>query len=149
MPQIEADIAALCQRTAPFELKTAKEPFRLRQGVGVKLEGGKANVTRVFNELKSGWEGEGWLSDQDKGFQPHYTVQNKVEDEAVVQKAMKDVEAKLGGGVEGKATGLSMFEYKKGYWNFQKTWKFEGKDGGGKAGSGGGGDKGVPGSEGA
>jgi 2'-5' RNA ligase len=148
LPQIEKDIASLCARTPPFALKTAGAPFRLRQGVGVKLEGGKAEVTQVFQELKGAWQGEGWLSEQDKAFQPHYTVQNKVEEEGVVQKAMKDVQGKLGGGVEGKATGLSMFEYKKGYWNFQKSWRFEGEMGGngGKSGSSGG-DRGVPGSE--
>lgn len=146
MPQIEADVAEVCAQIAPFSLKTANEPFRLRQGVGVKLDTGKQEVTSVFNELKGRWESEGWLSEQDRGFQPHYTVMNKVEDERVVEGAMRDVQRKLADGVEGKATGLSLFEHRKGYWNFQRGWRFEGGEEG-RSGGNRSGDRGVPGSE--
>lgn len=108
--------------------------------MGIKLEGGKEKVVRVFKDLELPWESEGWLSDQDRSFQPHWTVQNKVEDEKVVEKSMREVEGVLkgegqgGGGLVGKATGLTLFRYEKGYWKFEKSWKFGGKEGpGGEA----------------
>jgi len=98
--------------------------------VGIKLVGGKQDVVRVFKDLEGPWEKEGWLSDQDRGFQPHWTVQNKVDDEKVVEKSMKQVEEVLKRegsgeqGVAGKATGLTLFRYEKGYWKFEKNFRF-------------------------
>lgn len=90
----------------------------------------------MFKELEGPWEREGWLSDQDRSFQPHWTVQNKVEGGKVVDGAMRDVEGVLkrdggsGGGLEGKATGLTLFRYEKGYWKFEKSFRFGGGAGG-------------------
>lgn len=103
--------------------------------MGIKLVGGKQEVVRVFKELEGPWEEEGWLSEQDRGFQPHWTVQNKVDDDKVVENSMREVEEVLKKegsgerGVSGKATGLTLFRYEKGYWKFERNFRFGGGGG--------------------
>lgn len=122
---MESDVAALAARTAPFAIAASKEPFRLRQGVGINVGRGGRESRAVYEELRGGWKG--FLSRQDDGgFRAHYTVMNKVEDEAVVEGAMREIRETWGGD-EGVVEGLVLWRYDRGYWRKEKEFRFEGK----------------------
>lgn len=80
----------------------ATGPFRLKLGVGISIADdieyankGKngRNMTRIIHaELRKKWGT--WLSDQDsRPVKAHYTVMNKVNNDQVVEKALKELEA--------------------------------------------------------
>lgn len=125
--RIDGDIARLAARTRPFEIATSNA-FRMRQGVGVGVGEGSREARRVWEGLKSQWEGEDWLSEQDAGgFRAHYTVQNKVGDEQVVKKSLDEVSRWCeGGGSRGKVEGLVLWRYDRGWWRHEKDWRFPG-----------------------
>lgn len=64
------------------------------------------------------------MSKQDRGaFKTHYTIMNKVDDEELVEKCLEEVKDKFEGS-EGVVEGLDLRMCAKGYWKFEKTWRF-------------------------
>ena len=118
------DIESLAYVQTRFEIN-ASTPFRLRQGIAVKLDkAGAISAAKVHRELKTKWSAAGFLSKQDNGrFQPHYTIQNKVDDEKKVEEAMEELESdfKGCGGIVG---GLTLWKYSRGYWRKERDFSF-------------------------
>ena len=117
--------------TAPFDIE-ASQPFRMKKGFGISVPEGKggrqARVVRT--ELLSLWQGGedgSWLSEQDSGmgYRAHYTVMNKVDDEGVVAKALGEVEGSWRGD-RGRAVGLGLWRYERGYWKWVQGFEFGG-----------------------
>ena len=113
---IESDILAVTTVQQPFPIVTGK-PFLMVHGVGIHVHVPPAK--EIYRELKEKWEG--WLSRQDKSFNPHYTVQNKVERDVAVR-TLKEVE-KLGD-MKGMVDGLTLWRYNAGYWKRERDFMF-------------------------
>jgi len=120
LSRIEEDITSICAQTAPFPLSTNAKPMRLRSGVAVQLAEGKDGARQLYQKLKTEWNE--FLSQQDKSFAPHWTVQNKVDDETEVERTMQEVRDQLATGLQGTAVGLGLFKYEKGYWKFVRKY---------------------------
>ena len=113
---IESDILAATAAQQPFPIVTGK-PFLMAHGVGIHVHVPPAK--EIYRELKEKWEG--WLSRQDKSFEPHYTVQNKVERD-VAARTLKEVERQ--GEMKGVVDGLSLWRYDRGYWKHEREFMF-------------------------
>ena len=74
----------------------------------------------ICEELRGRWEG--FLSKQDRGFRAHYTVQNKVDEEEVIERTLEEVKAFEGS--TGTVDGLSLYRYDKGYWRHERDFWF-------------------------
>ena len=123
--------------TTPFDIE-ATQPFRMKKGFGISVPEGKggARARQVRGELLGMWQGEddgGWLSEQDSGmgYRTHYTVMNKVEDEGVVRRAFGEVEREfgVGEGDRGRAVGLGLWRYERGWWKWVQGFEFGGGEG--------------------
>lgn len=116
------DLEHLTSTQQPFTI-TASTPFRLRQGVAVSLERPGANAaSSLHRELKGRWAE--FLSKQDGGgFQAHYTIQNKVDDEQKVEETM-DLVKKEFQGSQGTVNGLTLWKYDRGYWRKERDFVF-------------------------
>lgn len=112
----------------PFRLATGA-PFRMRLGVGINAGEGSGLARLLQGALRRRWAG--LLSEQDgRAWRPHWTVQNKVGDAAVVEETMAEVEGEFRG-AGGLAEGCVLWRYEKGgRWRFERMFKF----GGGKSG---------------
>ena len=135
LEQITHDLTTLASRTSPFTI-TATTPFRMARGVGITVPPAKGGdqARAVFVELQRMWHP--WLSRQDRGasFRPHYTIMNKVDDQAAVDSAMHEVKTEFPGS-EGRVNGLSLFRYDRGWWRGEREFLFRevppgGSDGG-------------------
>lgn len=119
---IEDDIDYLCTKAKAFEIEI-KKPFLLGKG-GVGLRVAAPEAKRIHTHLKGEWKK--FLSKQDNGgFKPHYTVQNKVEPEvakATLETLEKEVED-----MQGLVDGLTLWRYDKGYWKDKKDFVFKSK----------------------
>jgi hypothetical protein len=121
-------LQSVAHSTQPFDIE-ASHPFRMKKGFGITVPEGKGG--RKAREVRAGllgvWQdGESsWLSEQDSGtgYRAHYTVMNKVDDEGVVQKALREVES---GWKEdrGRAVGLGLWRYERGYWKWVQGFEF-------------------------
>ncbi|GAA5858550.1 hypothetical protein JCM8547_007356 [Rhodosporidiobolus lusitaniae] len=124
LSEIQATIERIAGETQPFEVRTG-EAFTLgNNGVAVSPGVGTKEGAAVHARLRKEWEG--FLSKQDsKAFHAHWTVQNKVEKEEEVKKAFEEVTkwAKEEG-AQGKADGLELFRYERGYWRPYKEYAF-------------------------
>ena len=113
---IESDILAATTAQQPFPIVTGK-PFLMLHGVGIHVHVPPAK--EIHRELKGKWEG--WLSRQDKSFEPHYTIQNKVERDVAVR-TLKEVERLRD--MRGVVDGLTLWRYDKGYWKHERDFMF-------------------------
>lgn len=86
LPKIETDILTVAARENDFEIKASK-PFLMGHGVGISAEVSGAH--RIYGDLKKEWKS--WLSEQDRSFHLHYTIQNKVEKD-VARRALQEIE---------------------------------------------------------
>ena len=126
---LESDIVPhlelVASETEPFKVQ-ATHPFRLKRGIAIaiaKSEGGQQSQN-VHRRLQQPWLQEGFLSDQDAGgCRVHYTIMNKVDDEADVANALEEVQATFKGD-EGNAEGLGLYKYDRGYWKFERKFSF-------------------------
>lgn len=113
----------------PFSVNAAK-PFRMKKGIAIsvpKNQGGDL-AQKVHGVLLGAWEGEGWLSEQDAGrMRAHYTIMNKVDDEAEVADAMEEVSGSWKGD-RGTVVGLGLWRYEKGYWKWVEAFEFGTKE---------------------
>ena len=113
---IESDILAATTPQQPFPIVTGS-PFLMAHGVGIHAHVPPAKD--IYRKLKEKWEG--WLSRQDKSFEPHYTVQNKVE-KNVAMETLKEVERL--GEIKGVVDGLTLWRYDRGYWKLERDFMF-------------------------
>lgn len=125
---IDADLSRLTGRTRPYHISTGT-PFRLRRGVAVLLGTGEESSQALREELRAKWAG--FLSQQDgrsKGWQPHWTVQNKVEEEKKVVSSYNTLRRILCEETYyGKALGFDLWLYKDGgNWELSKEYRFLG-----------------------
>ena len=122
---MEADLGIVATCTKPFYISTGR-PFRMRRGVGVCLGDGTKTFLAVREDLRTQWLG--WLSEQDSGaWQPHWTVMNKVDEEKKVSQAFNTIRRDLFENIQGGwATGLDLWRYDRGDWEWTKEYSFIG-----------------------
>ena len=116
------------KRTAPFRVE-ATEPWRMKKGfaISVSSQHGGSQAKQIHRQLQEAWKGEGWLSDQDAGgCRVHYTLMNKVDDEAEVQTALDELKSYWKGD-SGNAEGLALWRYDRGFWRFERKFSFKGQ----------------------
>ncbi|KIW19506.1 hypothetical protein PV08_00078 [Exophiala spinifera] len=113
LPQIIDDIKALVQSQAPFEVY-ATRPFLMKHGVGIHVDDPDGQAETIFKHLKAQWEP--FLSQQDRSFRAHYTLQNKVDDDAVIRQTFKEVNEQFHGN-RGQVIALTLYKYERGFWN--------------------------------
>ncbi|KAJ4295306.1 hypothetical protein N0V90_007317 [Kalmusia sp. IMI 367209] len=126
---IDAELTRVTERTKPYHISTGK-PFRLRKGVAVLLGSGDEQSQHLREELREKWYK--WLSQQDnksKGWQPHWTVMNKVEEEKKVQSAFNTLRRILFEDVHhGKVLGFDLWKYDHGSWEHTREYRFQGHE---------------------
>lgn len=124
-------IKDVASRSSRFSI-TAKQPFRLgKRGIAIAVpqnQGGK-QAKEIRNALQAPWKQQGILSQQDAQptgrMFPHYTVMNKVDDDAEVRKAEEELQ---NGFVpdQGVVEGLGLYLYDKGWWRRVRRFDFGG-----------------------
>lgn len=105
----------------------AVRPFRLKRGMAISVakNHGSAQAQEVHNALQRPWLDAAFLSEQDQGgCRVHYTVMNKVDDDAEVEKALEELQGEFRGDW-GVAEGLGLWRYDKGYWTWQRRFDFQ------------------------
>ncbi len=120
LPRITEDIIDLVATQTPFSIN-AKEPFRMKHGVGIHVIDSSSQARGLHEKLKARWKS--FLSPQDGSFQAHYTVQNKVEDEAIVDQTLQELEEQFSGS-QGQVLGLTLYRYDRGYWKKEQDFPF-------------------------
>ena len=121
LPRLTQDIARLTQSQAPFSI-LASQAFRMRQGVGIHVKDDSGRLKSIYEELKAQWSS--FLSQQDRSFSPHYTIQNKVADDTKVDETLMELTNQFHGS-RGQALGLSLYRYDHGHWRKTKDFMFE------------------------
>ncbi|OCT46506.1 hypothetical protein CLCR_02111 [Cladophialophora carrionii] len=121
LPRIMRDIASVAALQRPFSI-TADVPFRMRRGIGIRVVDESGQAKGIHEELKARWRP--FLSHQDRSFQAHYTVQNKVDDEAVVNGTLEEL-ANHFHGSQGEVVGLALYRYDRGCWRKERDFTFE------------------------
>ncbi|KAI0182834.1 hypothetical protein EV127DRAFT_41280 [Xylaria flabelliformis] len=117
-----SDLSSLCAKISPFDIRAAK-PFRMGRGVGVHVSG-LAPVEKLCAELQTRWDGH--LTPQDRNkFRGHYTLMNKVDDREIIDKCLVELESDFAG-CEGLATGLDLWRYDRGWWQYERDFEFSG-----------------------
>lgn len=123
----------VASRTTAFRINATKA-FRLKRGIAISVEelglgtGSSSNIQQrgkqVHHQLQSLWKEESFLSDQDAGgCRLHYTIMNKVDDEALIAKALKEIRETWKGHV-GMVEGLGLWRYDRGSWRWQRKFAF-------------------------
>ncbi|MVN91899.1 2'-5' RNA ligase family protein [Mucilaginibacter aquatilis] len=116
--QIVKDIefAAINQTTMQLQIKAVKS---IGSGVAFDIE--CMQLKQLHNYLQQLWQP--WLIPQDKQkLWPHITIQNKVtHDAAMLLKAQLENDFES---FEATGTGLALFEYRGGPWEFVREFKF-------------------------
>ena len=116
---IESDIRTASEHHQRFQI-VASRPVLMAHGVGIHVHAPPATI--IYEELREKWRP--WLSAQDKTFRAHYTVQNKV-DQDVALKTLQEVETQLDKDEKGLVDGLTLWRYRKGYWDHVRDFIFE------------------------
>lgn len=133
LPQskLEGDIIPflneVAAKTSPFAIK-ADKPFRLKKGFAVSVSSriGGQQAKQVHDALQEKWKNDDFLSEQDAGAcRLHYTLMNKVDDEAEISNAYNDLLDRWRS-ESGVAEGLALWEYDRGFWKWQKSFNFSG-----------------------
>ena len=124
LESIRKDPCEVAGSQTSFSLSTGNVK-RLKRGVAI-FANGTQSAEKLHGRLRDMWLD--WLSEQDGGgFQGHWSVMNKVEDEEAVQRAEKEI-AESFMGVKGEAQGLTLWKYEKGFWRFPEQYTFSRKD---------------------
>jgi len=115
------------EKTSEFRL-VASRPFRMKHGIAIavpKNHGGDL-AKDIHAHLQRQWQGV--LSDQDAGgFRAHYTIMNKVDNEAEIGHAMEEVEHSFTA-CPGMVKGLSLWLYDRGGWAWRRDFEFQKAD---------------------
>jgi len=85
----------------------------MKHGVGIHVKDDSGRLRSIYEELKAQWTS--FLSQQDRSFAPHYTIQNKVTDDAKVDQTLMELTDQFHGS-RGQALGLSLYRYDRGHW---------------------------------
>ena len=120
LSRIAADIGSFVDGQTPFSIQ-AEGVFRMKKGVGIHVRDHAGKVEGIYQALKTKWEE--FLSEQDRSFRAHYTVQNKVEDEAIVQRTMGELKDGFEGS-PGTVLGLRLWKYERGFWRWERDFVF-------------------------
>lgn len=123
MPRIMADLTNLAQSQPTYEI-SAKKPFRMKRGVGIYVDDTSGYTKTIYQELKKRWVP--FLSQQDRSFKAHYTIQNKVDDETLVEQTLQELSEQFRGS-RGQVLGLSLYRYDRGFWKVEQDFSFTGK----------------------
>lgn len=118
-------IRDVASKTGKFPIHAVK-PFRLKHGVAISVakNNGSTQAQEMHRALQRPWLEAGFLSDQDQGgCRVHYTVMNKVDDDAKVAKALGELQGDFRGDW-GVAEGLGLWRYERGYWKWQQRFDF-------------------------
>ncbi|KAF2247795.1 hypothetical protein BU26DRAFT_531347 [Trematosphaeria pertusa] len=120
---IDADLDSVSSCTRPFSVSTGR-PLHMRRGIAIGLGVGEEESQKVRDQLRRRWLP--WLSDQDSsGWQPHWTLMNKVDEQKKVEQAFDTVRRILFDNVhEGRAVGLDLWRYDNGGWEWFKDYQF-------------------------
>ncbi len=121
LPRITQDIVHVTESQSSFTIN-ANAPFRMKRGVGIHVVDQSGQAKSIYEKLKAQWNP--FLSQQDRSFRAHYTVQNKVEDEAAVERTLKELEEQFHGS-RGQVLGLTLYKFgDRGYWNKARDFPF-------------------------
>ncbi|KAL8707487.1 MAG: hypothetical protein Q9225_007744 [Loekoesia sp. 1 TL-2023] len=115
---IQTTIEDVIHRHRPFLIRTGSL-FGSHRGVGLKVRARPAE--KIFRTLK--WKWNRFLIDQDRTFQAHYSIQNKVEDLSVAKKAVEEIKGSFAQST-GMVTGLSLYQKDGAYWNLRQHYPF-------------------------
>ncbi|KAJ3041354.1 mannose-1-phosphate guanyltransferase [Rhizophlyctis rosea] len=123
--RITNELSDLASTTPAFAISTGPA-FRLRKGVAIPVDLAGGQIAGWLHDVLQGKWTE-FLSDQDRqALRPHWTVQNKVDDEGVVRATFETVKREFEG-ANGMAVGLTLWKYLRGgRWEFDREFKFEG-----------------------
>ncbi|GAM87877.1 hypothetical protein ANO11243_059050 [Dothideomycetidae sp. 11243] len=118
LPSIE-DLVA---NTSPFELG-ATTPFKLKKGIAIGLpkDHGGNDARGIHRALMRQWED--FLSQQDRSFQAHFTIMNKVDDSKRVGQTFHDLQDGWKPHF-GTADGLSLWKYHPKGWELMRHFRF-------------------------
>jgi hypothetical protein len=124
LPRIKDDIAQTVSTMSPFDVN-ATEPFRMRAGVGIRVVDKSPSGTIIkdmHTSLRDRWSM--FLSRQDRGdVNPHYTIQNKVDDQKSVDRTLKELKTEFHNS-QGAALGVRLWRYDKGWWREEEDFLF-------------------------
>lgn len=123
--QILPTIREVASKTASFDIHAVR-PFRLKRGMALSVakNHGSLQAQEVHEALQRPWLDAGFLSEQDRGgCRVHYTVMNKVEDEAEVANALQELQNGFQGDW-GRAEGLGLWRYDRGWWRWEQRFNF-------------------------
>ncbi|KAK5174247.1 uncharacterized protein LTR77_001327 [Saxophila tyrrhenica] len=119
-------IRQVASQTEPFSIN-ARTPVQLgKHGIGIFVPRGQGgdHIGQIHGALKEPWKREGFLSVQDSGgVKAHYTVMNKVDDEAEVEAAYAELKKSFYGD-EGTGEGIGLWRYDRGWWKWVDGFKF-------------------------
>ncbi|GAA6007797.1 hypothetical protein JCM11491_003967 [Sporobolomyces phaffii] len=116
----------VAQRTRVFSVSAGRVFQMGDQGVAIDPAAGTEEGKRVHAALREDWSG--FLSQQDaKAFRAHWTIVNKENDKAKVEKALHECREWEANGEpkEGEADGLVLWRYNHGEWVFEQEWDFQ------------------------
>lgn len=120
LPFVRHDLTEVAATQTPFKVSISGVK-RLRHGVALDVAT-LDQAKSIHQELRKRWSA--FLSKQDRGgFEAHYTIQNKVDDEEEVERTLHKVTNHLDQ-TEGEVRGLALYRYRKGYWDFEELFKF-------------------------
>lgn len=126
---ITSTLSSVCASTSPFDIAASAEPQRMRMGFLILVAEGRGKAETVYRRCEGQWKE--FLSEQDRGCKPHWTVMNKEKDDGKVTKAVGEVRKKLEeGGCKGRAEGCCLWLYEGSKWKFVKRFDFGGGGGG-------------------
>jgi hypothetical protein len=118
-PQLIIDMEALVKQYNVLNLQVT-EIKSIGNGVAYKLE--CSQLLNLHKQMQQQWEA--WLTPQDRQkLWPHITIQNKV-DPAKAQLLKTQLEESFKP-FEAVGTGLSLFEYQGGPWEFVRGFEFD------------------------
>lgn len=112
--------------TSEFRIHAAT-PFRMKKGIAISIpkHEGAQQCQDIHKRLQSEWLPQKFLSEQDAGgCRVHYTICNKVDDEAVVDQYFQEVRRSFKGGW-GQVIGLGLWRYARGFWRWERGFDFK------------------------
>lgn len=115
---VSDDLAAVCRDTQIFPLRFSGWRF-LGKGVAASVE--SEELVRLRAQLAARWRD--WLKPQDRQkFQPHITVQNKVEPARA--RALYETLSRDSAPTNGAGEGLQLWQYLGAPWKLEREFSF-------------------------
>jgi mannose-1-phosphate guanylyltransferase len=127
MDDIISGIRSVTQATSAYEVE-ASHVWSTNSIVAIKVHHHTAtnDTERIHATLRSRWAN--FLSKQDSGkVKLHYTLMGKVRDKEMIEAAFKEIRDQVEGReieTRGMATGLTLWKYRRGYWESPNVFPF-------------------------